>query len=336
MFYNDNEDYLETFVVNCQILTYYENIKNILLCGGRRMSSVRTIKFLYYTVCISKLEECGRTDPVHFDFESWIYKADELSIEKKTVEFDDIKIRLEKFVGDKNSGIWKLRFMKLRDTNIPSLVKEVEEAKPLELEDDEYIGEDLLMIYDSNNQVAMLQCNRFALGKGKLEKYLTRIWDIENENIILCPISKSVDARKLKKKNYRRLMLRFENIHSIEDNHRPFGKIVNSYNEMGGITGEVIISLGRSKKGESGLSQEQVPEMMNDIYENQDMISAAVLKVKDDDSTEVEVVNLFDNSLNSYVDFKLEKRMALDFDYATRLMIQEYNNKKEEINRLIS
>lgn len=336
MFYNVNKDYLETFVVNCQILTYYENIKNILLCGGRRMSSVRTIKFLYYTVCISKLEECGRTDPVHFDFESWIYKADELSIEKKTVEFDGIKIRLEKFVGDKNSGIWKLRFMKLRDTNIPSLVKEVEEAKPLELEDDEYIGEDLLMIYDSDNQVAMLQCNRFALGKGKLEKYLTRIWDVENENIILCPISKPVDARKLKKKNYRRLMLRFENIHSIEDNHRPFGKIVNSYNEMGGITGEVIISLGRSKKGESGLSQEQVPEMMNDIYENQDMISAAVLKVKDDDSTEVEVVNLFDNSLNSYVDFKLEKRTALDFDYATRLMVQEYYNKKEEINRLIS
>ena len=300
------------------------------------MAYVRTIKFLYYTVCVSKLEERGRTDPVRFDFESWIYKADKLSLEKKTIELDGFKVRLEEFVGDKNSGIWKLRFMKLRDTNIPSLVKEEEEAKPLELEDDEYIGEDLLMIYDRNNQVAMLQCNRFALGKGKLEKYLTHIWNIENENIILCPISKHVDARGFKKKNYRKLLLRFENIHAIEDTHRPFGKIVNSYYEMGGITGEVVISLGRSKKGESGLSQEQVPGMLSDIYENQDMISSAVLKVRDDDSTEVEVVNLFDNSLNSYVDFKLEKRTTLEFDYATKLMIQEYSNKKEEINRLIS
>lgn len=300
------------------------------------MAYVRTIKFLYYTVCISKLEESGRTDPVRFDFESWIYKVSELSIEKKTVEFDGIKVRLEKFVGDESNRIWKLRFMKLRDTNIPSLVKEEEEAKPLELEEDEYIGEDLLMIYDSDNQVAMLQCNRYALGKSKLEKYLTHIWDTEKENIILCPISKHIDARKFKKKNYRRLLLRFTNIHPVEDKHRPFGKIVNSYNEMGGITGEVVISLGRSKKGEGGLSQEQVPEMLNDIYENQDMVSAAVLKVRDDDSTEVEVINLFDNSLSSYVDFKLEKRTALEFNYATRLMINEYNGKRKEINQLIS
>lgn len=294
------------------------------------MAYVRTIKFLYYTVCISKDEENGRTDPVRFDFESWIDKANTLSIEQKTIEFDGIKARLEEYVGDRSNQIWKFRFMKLRDTNIPSIVKEEEEAKPIELEDDEYIGEDLLMIYDSNNQVAMLQCNRFALGKSKLEKYLNRIWNVQNENIILCPISKNIDVRKFKKKNYRRLLIRFENIHSIEEKHRPFGRIVNSYYELGSITGEVILALGRGKKGEHGLNREQVPTMLNDIYENQDIISTAVLKVKDDDDTGIEVVDLFDNSVSSYVDFKLEKRTVLDFNYATRLMIEEYNKKKRK------
>lgn len=300
------------------------------------MAYVRTIKFIYYTVCISCYEEKGYTNPTRFDFESWIYKAESMSIEQKTIDFDGIKARLEEYSGDKVHGIWKFRFMKLRDTNIPSIVKEEEEAKPIELEDDEYIGEDLLMIYDRENQVAMLQCNRFALGKGKLEKYLNRVWDKKDENIVLCPISQTVDVNKTRKKNYRRLLLRFENLHPIEKNHRPFSQIVNSYYDMGGINGEVVISLGRGKKGETGLSQEQMPGMLNDIYENRDIISDAVLKIKDDDDASVDIVNLFDNTLCGYVDFKLEKRTTLEFGYATGLMIREYEREKENINELLS
>lgn len=300
------------------------------------MGYLRTVKFIYYTVCVSHYSDKGYSDPERFDFESWIYKASELTMEQKTLEFDGIKARLEDYSGNKKTGIWQFRFMKLRDTNIPSIVKEEEEAKPIELEDDEYIGEDLLMIYDRTNQIAMIQCNRFALGKGKLEKYLNRVWDSKEERIVLCPISKAIDVRKYKKKNYRRLLVRFENLHPIEESHRPFSKIVNSYYDMGGITGEVILSLGRGEKGRFGLNREQVPTMLEDIYDNQDIISGAVLKVKDDDDCSVDVVNLFDNSFCSYVNFKLEKRTVLEFDYAANLMTEEYMEKKEEINGLLS
>ena len=90
--------------------------------------------------------------------------------------------------------------MKLRDTNIPSIVKKEEEAKPLELEDDEYIGEDLVMIYDPKNQVAMIQSNRFAFSKGKLEKYLNKIWGVDEQKIVLLHISKKIDVAKIKGK----------------------------------------------------------------------------------------------------------------------------------------
>lgn len=302
----------------------------------RKMAYVRTIKFIYYTVCKSQINEGKRNNPTRFDFQSWIYKAEKLSLEQKTIEFDGIKARLENYNGDKEQGIWKLRFMKLRDTNIPSIVKEEREAKPIELEDDEYIGEDLLLIYDRKNQVAMVQCNRFALSKGKLEKYFNKIWDVKDEQIILCPISKNVDVRKFNKKNHRRIVLRFGNLHPIKESHRPFSKIVNSYYEMGGMTGEVVLSLGRGNKGRLGLNKKQVSAMLDDIYDNQDIVSDAVLKVKDDEDNSVDIVNLFDNSLCSYVDFKLEKRTTLEFAYATNLMINEYLGKKEEIDTLIS
>ena len=85
-----------------------------------------------------------------------------------------------------------------------------------------------------------------------------------------------------------------------------------------------------------GLNKEQMPEMLNDIYDNRDIISDAVLKVKDDDDASVDIVNLFDNTLCSYVDFKLEKRMTLEFEYATDLMIKKYEIDKESINEILS
>ena len=299
------------------------------------MAYTRTIKFSYYTVCI--VEDIKGGNPKRFDFEAWIKKALDKKIEKKEIEFGGVTARLEELEGDKKNQIWKLRFIKLRDTNIPSIVKKKEEAKPIELEDDEYIGEDLLMIYDKCNQVAMLQCNRFAMSKGKLEKYLNKIWGNPEERIVLIHISKKIKESELKRKNFRSLVLRLANIHAIEETHRPFSKIVNSYYDLGGKAGTITFSLGRGRQGKTGLNQEQVPIMLDDIYANMDIVADAVLKVKDDDdNSSIDIVDLFDNSLNEYIDFKLEKRTALDFSYAANRMIEYYLERRSDINNLLS
>lgn len=303
--------------------------------GENRVAYSRTIKFGYYTVCVVN-EEQGN-DPIRFDFESWISKAVNKGIEKKEIEFDNVIARLEELEGDNENKIWKLRFMKLRDTNIPSIVKKEEEAKPIALDDDEYIGEDMLMIYDSENQVAMIQSNRFAMSKGKLEKYINKVWDEPKQRIVLLHISKLVNSFELAKKNYRNLVLRLANIHPIEDTHRPFSKIVNSYYDVGGKAGTVTFSLGRGRQSKTGLNREAIPIMLDDIYSNMDIVSDAVLKVKDDDdNSSVDIVDLFDNTLCEYVEFKLEKRAALEFQYASRLMIERYLQRKEEICRLLA
>lgn len=299
------------------------------------MAYIRTIKFSYYTVCIVNDAEGG--DPERFDFEAWIKKAVEENIEKKEIEFDGVTARLEELEGDINSKLWKLRFIKLRDTNIPSIVKKEEEAKPIELKDDEYIGEDLLMIYDRSNQVAMLQCNRFAMSKGKLEKYLNKVWNNSEKRIVLIHISEKIKESELRRKNYRSLVLRLANVHAIEETHRPFSKIINSYHALGGKAGTITFSLGRGRQGKIGLNKEQMPIMLDDIYANMDIVTDAVLKVKDDDdNSSIDIVDLFDNSLNEYIDFKLEKRRVLDFSYATKRMIEQYLERKTKINNLLS
>ena len=299
------------------------------------MEYTRTVKFSYYTVC--EVNDKDGREPIRFDFERWIDKARESEIEKKEVEIDGLIARLEEYEGDVEHRIWKLRFMKLRDTNIPSIVKKEEDAKPIELEDDEYIGEDLLMIYDSEIQVSMIQCNRFAMSKGKLEKYLNKVWGDTNHRIILIHINKAINHSQLKKKNFRRLEVRMSNIHAVENTHRPFANIVNSYNAMGSKAGVMAFSLGRGRQSKEGLSTSEVPIMLDDIYDNRDIVDNAILKVRDDDdNSNIDIVDLFDNCLHEYIDFKLEKRTALEFEYATKIMMQRYLDRKEEIKNLLA
>ena len=246
------------------------------------MAYKRTIKFSYYTVC--SVNEKEGTDPKRFDFEAWIEKAEKLNVEQKEIEFDGTIARLECLEGDSANHIWKIRFLKLRDTNIPSIVKKEEEAKPLELEDDEYIGEDLVMIYDPKNQVAMIQSNRFAFSKGKLEKYLNKIWGVDEQKIVLLHISKKIDVAKIKGKQSRSLILRLANVHPIEETDRPLSKIINAYATMGGKAGNVAFTLGRGSGKKAGLDGVQVPIMLDDIYDNQDIVDDAILKIRDDDT----------------------------------------------------
>ena len=297
------------------------------------MAYKRTIKFSYYTVC--SVNEKEVTDPKRFDFEAWIEKAEKLNVEQKEIEFDGTIARLECLEGDSANHIWKIRFLKLRDTNIPSIVKKEEEAKPLELEDDEYIGEDLVMIYDPKNQVAMIQSNRFAFSKGKLEKYLNKIWGVDEQKIVLLHISKKIDVAKIKGKQSRSLILRLANVHPIEETDRPLSKIINAYATMGGKAGNVAFTLGRGSGKKAGLDGVQVPIMLDDIYDNQDIVDDAILKIRDDDTNSIDIVDLFDFSLHEYIEYKLEKRTTLEFDYATRQMIEKYKDRKPEIDKLL-
>lgn len=297
------------------------------------MAYKRTIKFSYYTVC--SVNEKEGTDPKRFDFEAWIEKAEKLNVEQKEIDFDGTIARLECLEGDSANHIWKIRFLKLRDTNIPSIVKKEEEAKPLELEDDEYIGEDLVMIYDPKNQVAMIQSNRFAFSKGKLEKYLNKIWGVDEQKIVLLHISKKIDVAKIKGKQSRSLILRLANVHPIEETDRPLSKIINAYATMGGKAGNVAFTLGRGSGKKAGLDGVQVPIMLDDIYDNQDIVDDAILKIRDDDTNSIDIVDLFDFSLHEYIEYKLEKRTTLEFDYATRQMIEKYKDRKPEIDKLL-
>ena len=148
----------------------------------------RNVKFQYYGLVRQKKEKNRWIGQGKLDIDIWMDKLDKRNLLNATIDLGDTKANVDTVSWFEKSDVWVFKFMKLREDNIPVIVKENQESKAIPLEDDEYIGEGLHMLYDNNTGIAMLQINRFSLGLKRLESFLTEVWKEEGERIKLKPI----------------------------------------------------------------------------------------------------------------------------------------------------
>jgi hypothetical protein len=294
----------------------------------------RNIKFQYFKMDYQERDDGTWRDAGEFDFISWIDFVDEYQLEKATIELKDTKARLEKIKFFKDHNVWVTRFMKLRDENLPYIAKEHEEAEDIPLDPDEYIGEDMYMLYDINTRIAMIQSNRFSLGLVRLAEFLIKSQNKENARIRLFPIEDKVDLKSFRRNMYRTIELGFANItRDVSSNKSALGDILGTYKKFAGVSGTIKISIGRAK--DDSLDVVEVDKLISELSECKNITSAKV-KVRDDDLSKVEVVDLLEETFSNIITFKIPPRETLGFDYAASNMISCYAKVKDKIVKLIS
>ena len=294
----------------------------------------RNVKFQYFGMVKQKKEQNRWKGKGKLDIESWMDKLENKQLLNTTVDLGDAKASVDKVEWNEKHNVWIFRFMKLREDNIPSIVREKQEAKAIPLEDDEYIGEGLHMLYDNTTGIAMVQMNRFSLGLKRLEDFLTQIWEVENERIRLKPIIDMVDFDGDKRRKYKAIEVEFANIGQAElDDRSSLSTIMAYFQKFYGVTGKIKISLGRTKA--DTLNIDEVGKVVNEAM-NENSVSGMKLHIKDDDQRPVEIIDLFDNICKDVITFNLAAKTILRFEYAKTSMIRSYEAKKDHIVRLMT
>ena len=294
----------------------------------------RNIKYQYFKMDTQVKANGTWVDSGEFDFISWLDYVDEHDLEKTTIRLKDTKARVEKIKFFERHDVWVLRFMKLREENLPYLAKENAEAEDIPLQADEYIGEDMYMLYDVNTHIAMIQSNRFSLGLARLAEFLIKSQNKADERVRLFPIKNSVDISSFGKNVYRTLELGFANI--AQD--KPSGKsalsdIIKAYRRFAGVSGTIKIGIGRAKEG--SLDVVEVDQLISEIGEYDSVVSARI-RVRDDDLARTEVVDLLDECFSDIITYDLEPRETIGFDNAALKMIGKYKIAKPKIMSLIT
>lgn len=295
----------------------------------------RNIKFQYFKIVSVKGDQ-GRNK---FPFSDWVIYIDQNTLLHKKLDLKGMQARIDEIKYDDVNGIWGIRFMRLRDTNIPSTVKEGEASTPVELEADEYIGEDVTMIYDESCGIAMIQSNRFSLYPSRIEELINNYNPFDGYNILINPIADNTELNLDNNDQSKKITMSFANIErEIPKTRSPLSDIINSYHKLEGIAGSVTIGVGRTKKEvrratngkikkfkeERFLNSVEVRDLIEDIYDNKHIISSSKIELKDEDGPNVEIIDLFDNLYHDYLKFVLESRSTLGFEYVFNSMIERY------------
>lgn len=293
----------------------------------------RKIRLEYFEVVCRHINSGANTPDTKFDLNLWIKKAGRLSLEARTYDYYQEQARLDKFGYNEQSKYWFLNFIRLRETNIPTTAKIDAESVPMDLDDDEYIGEEVNALYDDQIGVMMLQRNKFSLGVNGIEEYLNLVWASDKESIYLRPICPlNLQDKVVKAPEYRKFTIRFADVRDKEvdgDSKNSFTALFDNLKKYKAVNAEVTVSMAYNHG--DALDAQTVRETIGDIMKNKELVSKAEFSVKNIEDANIEVIDLFADKLHDFIFVPLEKRTSLASEFVENYMIERYNESRGTI-----
>ena len=301
------------------------------------MEYKRTIQFRYFRVFYKEKDNnnhWGNSET--FDLVKWIAKMDANHKLQQSIRFGNTLARIECFSHSEEDDLWGIHLMKLRDTNIPTKVKENAASEPVELEDDEYLGEDITLLYEKCSSILMVQVNRFSLGITKLEEFLNFTYDDESVEISIKAIAETDKLSKLTDRTYKNIEISFANLEKWHDDNtcKSLASIIKPMRATGGLAGSIKIGLGYSKN--TALNKVKSREMVEDVLASKDFIRSAKVKVSDDDEKGTEIIDLFEEVYHEFIPFTLQSKKALKYENAFASMRYYFKKRKSILYKAIS
>lgn len=304
----------------------------------------RLVRYQYYQAkYVEPNKASGKLIEHIFDFSGWAEKMKRTSQIQKAIDVFECKARIEKIGYSKENDLWGMKLFKVRNNNIPSKMKDEEDAHVIDLDDGEYIGEDMFVLFDQNSGICMIQQNRLSLGVSRLEEFFTETYNrtmskkSDYIRVMIKPIEIK-ESKKLSDGKHRTLEISFANLNEYveSDANKPLSLLIHPFKNLYGVTGTIKISLGRGKLNDS-LNRNQIMGMIEEMNSpsNKRYIRNARVKVLEEDDTDVEIIDLLCNVSHDFLEFTLKPQRELEYSTTISGMMNKYNERKEELYKTV-
>ena len=207
----------------------------------------------------------------------------------------------------------------------------------MELDEDEYIGEEVSALYDQEYSIIMLQRNRNSLSPSGIEKYFSGV--LGNGGLIeLAPIPAPDELRTVKQNQiFRKLSIGFSptNIDDeiLNNANKSIQQIIKGSRDLGALRVSVTLSFGNSKK-ENTLKQKEIIELGN--LENYDGFNKIQVNRRENEDTEIETVDLIYGKLNDVITMEVSRINPIKYERMIIEMQKLYNAKNKLFRKLFS
>ncbi|MBC1934876.1 hypothetical protein HCA69_00770 [Listeria grandensis] len=273
---------------------------------------IRTVNFEFYRVCA--LEEDG--SEVYYDLFGLLDYIKEKDLSKRSIGYSGETARLDSIYLEevRPYKLFQMHFCRLRD-DVPAKANILsDELEDINLDENEYVAEDINLLYDNDLNILMVQRNMHSLSPSGVEFYLNSFLDkmiADNKmTIYLKPIIDTQAIKKSKKsETFRKLTLRTDNGSLNKLIQGPYAKAFDDLKDLGGTTIEIIIS-SRSKK--SKLNKDEVLRIIETIENDKEAFSKAELTGKRTEGSKIEKFDLLRGKYKVSREYNIPAKMFLN------------------------
>jgi len=263
-----------------------------------------------------------------------------------------VEIEQESFTPIEGDII-SFQLTKMRDNMLPAKKRIGKAKEEIKLSDDEYIGDFVSILYDCGYSVLMIQSNKYGLSTNQIAAYLTilrrkyikeaemleEILELASELRVLIDPQKAKNV--LNAKYFKRMRLKGSDFmldaFLDKEDEGLMGKTRRLIGERTGIDFDVVISLNPSLKTES-LDITDVEKLVNDFNSIDDKVKRPTVEItkKDNDDSNVELINLITPRLTDVINFKIMPRTTVGHEFLYDRMKENYKNTRGVIARVIN
>lgn len=328
----------------------YKLIVRITKHGGNNLMEekndfvTKTIKFYYFEV--HKIDQ-NNNDQL-FNLLQWancLPKGN--NNDDRVLGFlGDDRVRCDRTYSEphNNKNFDWFHFTKLRDKNIPAKATlEDTDLTDIHLDENEYIAEDMTILFDETNYIAMIQNNIYSLSVGAITKYLNYFWnkgkdEAHYETIELRPIFEK-DAFKSAKKGKNFKSIEFTMANSVNHNLLS-GAIQSVFDSLKIAKGQKIkIKISAGRKSKSVLDSKEIISEINQIEQETINQGTSFEKatVKWQIDKKYKAIELINGRMCSSLSFDVPLKHSLHRDAVETKMKEEYypdyENKMDYIQK---
>lgn len=299
----------------------------------------RKVVFDYFRPTVTRVNKEGteRTFVKYFDVLDWLDKLKRDEKTRTSLELGEYSVYLDEIYHyTQNNNYHAFNIFKLRDTHLPSLIKEGDSAKPIPLRDDENVGEEMNVFYDQCHSILMVQRNRMSVGIIRLAEWMTKCLEDKHCRVELRPLYNNVTGNFFGTKRIKKLSFTVESLGTEQYKGKALGTIINGMKCFGQRKATITLSVGRERSRflDHCAAVDAIDEILD---EGGRWFSSAFADVCDmnEEKGNIEKVDLFENLLHDTITFNIRKKKPLDFKQARIEMYKAYVKRIEEIHTLL-
>lgn len=296
------------------------------------MKTAKKVKFMYFRpIAVSANEStvCVLDD--------LIQTIEDKNYDDRSVVVLGVKMRLEK-THRVSQNLLGIQFLRLRETNTPYIVKSGEKAKDLRLDDDEYVGEGVSILYDNQAHVFMLQKNKFSVSSKLIESYLSFFNPDRSFYISLCQLRNNEEIERFIGKKFKKLEFTLSSVPEsyMHTRSRHMNEILETSNNVNSLLTKVSFSVGKFKS--EILNSESLNEIISGLSETLEYVQSAKANIEcdyedvEDIKTSAEEYDLLNFFAEDTYTFKLQNRKPFELEDALNTMITIYEKRKNQLS----